>query len=198
MALCFSQRWKQKIMKVIKLVMLGVCMLTFFGIEAQNPARPDQAAGMENAKADSTTVTGADANQQVNNESGAITTDPRASNTPAVAQTTSSQSGSPAILSAENGKLRDGTNNVQRASMNMAGSPVRNIRLRDRNIDTDVEIKASQSQRNNQGTVQKKAGTVSGNKSGQSNSQPDQGNIKNKAGSDTQKKSRQPKRRGQS
>ncbi|MEO5602092.1 MAG: hypothetical protein ABIR06_14325 [Cyclobacteriaceae bacterium] len=185
-------------MKVIKLVMLGVCMLTFFGIEAQNPARPDQAAGMENAKADSTTVTGADANQQVNNESGAITTDPRASNTPAVAQTTSSQSGSPAILSAENGKLRDGTNNVQRASMNMAGSPVRNIRLRDRNIDTDVEIKASQSQRNNQGTVQKKAGTVSGNKSGQSNSQPDQGNIKNKAGSDTQKKSRQPKRRGQS
>jgi hypothetical protein len=46
------------------------------------------------------------------------------SNAPAVIQTTSSESGSPAILSKDNGKGRDGTNNVQRSSYNMAGAEV--------------------------------------------------------------------------
>src|SRR5688500_642649 len=49
----------------------------------------------------------------------AITTAEAASNTPAVEQTTTSGSGSPAVLSGEDGDGRDGTNNVQRASMNM-------------------------------------------------------------------------------
>src|SRR5688572_6976919 len=43
-------------------------------------------------------------------------------NTPAVIQRTSSESGSPAVLSGNNGKERDGTNNVQRATPNMAGA----------------------------------------------------------------------------
>jgi hypothetical protein len=43
-------------------------------------------------------------------------------NTPAVIQRTSSESGSPAVLSGNNGKERDGTNNVQRATPNIAGA----------------------------------------------------------------------------
>lgn len=41
---------------------------------------------------------------------------------PAVIQRTSSESGSPAILSGDNGSKRDGTNNVQRAKPNIAGA----------------------------------------------------------------------------
>ncbi|HEY0656066.1 MAG TPA: hypothetical protein VGD65_23185 [Chryseosolibacter sp.] len=43
-------------------------------------------------------------------------------NTPAVIQRTTSESGSPAILSGDNGTKRDGTNNVQRAKPNIAGA----------------------------------------------------------------------------
>jgi len=57
------------------------------------------------------------------------TADARASNTPAVPQTTTSDSGSPAVLSGGNGSDRDGTNNVQRASMNMAGSTAAGLKL---------------------------------------------------------------------
>jgi hypothetical protein len=46
------------------------------------------------------------------------------SNAPAVIQTTTSESGSPSILSENNGYERDGTNNVQRSSYNMAGAEV--------------------------------------------------------------------------
>jgi hypothetical protein len=56
------------------------------------------------------------------------------SNAPAVVQTTSSESGSPAILSKDDGKGRDGTNNVQRSSYNMAGAEVPgNMNLSDKN-----------------------------------------------------------------
>jgi hypothetical protein len=56
------------------------------------------------------------------------------SNAPAVVQTTTSESGSPAILSKDNGKGRDGTNNVQRSSYNMAGAEVPgNMNLSDKN-----------------------------------------------------------------
>lgn len=42
---------------------------------------------------------------------------------------TSSPSGSPSILSDDSGAKRDGTNNVQRATMNMVGSPAQHISL---------------------------------------------------------------------
>ena len=51
-------------------------------------------------------------------------TDPNKSNAPAVIQTTTSESGSPAILSDNNGSGRDGTNNIQRGTMKMAGAEV--------------------------------------------------------------------------
>lgn len=46
------------------------------------------------------------------------------SSAPAVVQSTSSESGSPSILSKDNGSGRDGTNNVQRAKPNIAGAEV--------------------------------------------------------------------------
>lgn len=48
----------------------------------------------------------------------------RASNTPSVIQPTTSESGSPSILSENNGRGRDGTGNVQRAKPNIAGAQV--------------------------------------------------------------------------
>lgn len=47
------------------------------------------------------------------------------STTTAVIQRTTSESGSPSVLSSDNGRERDGTNNVQRSTLNIAGSPVR-------------------------------------------------------------------------
>ena len=86
----------------------------------------------------------ADANSN-NRNGGNEATAERASNTPAVSQTTSSGSGSPAILSSKGGQGRDGTNNVQRASMNMAGSPANNIRLGKTNsVNADSEMRDRQ------------------------------------------------------
>ena len=66
--------------------------------------------------------------------------DPASSNVPAVLQETTSQSGSPAVLSGEEGSDRDGTNNVQRAKPNMAGSDVKGMRY-GKHKDTDREIR---------------------------------------------------------
>jgi hypothetical protein len=66
--------------------------------------------------------------------------DPDASNVPAVMQENSSQSGSPAVLSGEEGSDRDGTNNVQRAKPNMAGSKVKGMHY-GKGKDTDREIR---------------------------------------------------------
>ena len=68
------------------------------------------------------------------------------SNVPAVIQITTSESGSPGQLSENNGRGRDGTGNVQRATPNMAGSPVpsnlglseENQGQRNQNTNTDV------------------------------------------------------------
>jgi hypothetical protein len=46
------------------------------------------------------------------------------SNAPAIIQTTTSESGSPAVLSKDNGRSRDGTNNIQRSTYNMAGAKI--------------------------------------------------------------------------
>src|SRR5688500_11659032 len=102
--------------------------------------RPADTLGTNNAPGGSTEANG---NQNGSNAvagnpqgtNGALenggTSNAAASNTPAVEQTTTSQSGSPAVLSGQNGVQRDGTNNVQRASMNMVGSPVDNLNLGD-------------------------------------------------------------------
>lgn len=58
------------------------------------------------------------------------------SNASSVIQTTTSESGSPSILSPNNGNGRDGTNNVQRAKPNIAGAEVpSNMNLDKKNTD---------------------------------------------------------------
>jgi hypothetical protein len=76
--------------------------------------------------------------------------DPQASNAPTVIEETSSQSGSPAVLSGTKGEERDGTNNIQRAKPNMAGSSVNGLKIK--NVDEDKEIrkKTDQPQQNAQ------------------------------------------------
>ena len=63
--------------------------------------------------------------QTKSKETRGANTDPAKSNAPAVIQTTTSESGSPAILSGDNGNGRDGTNNVQRGTLKMAGAEVK-------------------------------------------------------------------------
>lgn len=54
---------------------------------------------------------------------------------PAVIQRTTSESGSPAVLSEDNGRKRDGTNNVQRATPNIAGAKEPgNMNLSEKNV----------------------------------------------------------------
>lgn len=72
---------------------------------------------------------------QANNSIG-NTKDEEKTSTPAVIQQTSSESGSPSVISQEDGKGRDGTGNVQRATPNMVGSPVpANWNLADKNVN---------------------------------------------------------------
>jgi len=107
----------------------------------QNPADTTGASSMGTRQADT-------GNQNTNaNSDDTASTDARVSNTPAVPQTSTSQSGSPAVLSGEDGSERDGTNNVQRASMNMVGSPVDNLNLdANESVDPDAEMKDRQDQ----------------------------------------------------
>jgi hypothetical protein len=56
------------------------------------------------------------------NENNTTQSGEQRNNTPAVIQRTTSESGSPAVLSGGNGTERDGTNNVQRAKPNIAGA----------------------------------------------------------------------------
>jgi hypothetical protein len=70
------------------------------------------------------------------------------SNAPAVIQSTSSESGSPSILSNENGSGRDGTNNVQRAKPNIAGAEVpSNMNIEQRNTPSGRTISGESGKR---------------------------------------------------
>ncbi len=71
-----------------------------------------------------------------------VKADPDVSNVPAVVQESTSQSGSPAMLSGKKGSDRDGTNNVQRAKPNMAGADVRGLKYGE-GKDPDREIRES-------------------------------------------------------
>jgi hypothetical protein len=167
-------------MKTVKWIILTIYVLICFVAAAQqqtttnsNQQKAEQArandrpaAGEQTPGDSATTVGGPDANQnkagaqstaQQQNETGdSGTTNPAASNTPAVSQTTSSQSGSPAVLAEEDGKMRDGTNNIQRATMNMAGSPVDNVNLKEGNVNPNTEIAESQRQSGNRSVTPQK------------------------------------------
>jgi hypothetical protein len=173
MASCFCGKCKTGIMKRIKLIMLALGMFAFFVAGAQSQANQKQGtqpattkaappAGAGNAveqnsadsvggKTANTTSQGTQATDANTGNSGA------ASSTPAVSQTTESMSGSPAILAADEGRKRDGTNSIQRATMNMAGSPVSNINVPKENVNPTTEIKqGTRAAENKNSSAQKK------------------------------------------
>jgi hypothetical protein len=108
------------------------------------------------------------------------------SNAPPVIQTTTSSSGSPGVLAEENGKQRDGTNNVQRASMNMVGSPVGNLNLGNaRTVDADTELRDRQNySQEKQVSAQNQNQSNAGNTSGQSEQINNNNRKQNNAASD--------------
>jgi hypothetical protein len=59
-------------------------------------------------------------------------------NTSGFNETSSSESGSPSVISGDNGKARDGTNNVQRADYNTGGAKIeRNLNIDKKNTERD-------------------------------------------------------------
>jgi hypothetical protein len=144
-------------MRKLKCILCIITVFFWFTADAQQQTQTKPGVNA-NAGQQATPKSPADAQQAdttgtANVTQGAGTTqdttnavsDARASNTPAVQQFTSSGSGSPAVLSGDKGKDRDGTNNVQRASMNMAGSPAANLNLDDQKaVDVDSELRDRQ------------------------------------------------------
>lgn len=105
----------------------------------QNDAEVNDAADSNDEPGTGDTPGATEAASAANNSEADSATN--VSNAPAVPQTTSSSSGSPAVLSGQNGEERDGTNTVQRASMNMVGSPAGNLNLSDgQAVDADTEL----------------------------------------------------------
>lgn len=103
----------------------------------------DTQAGQSTADTPGAAESAAEANND--NEGRAGQNSDGATVAPAVSETTSSGSGSPAVLSGDDGKKPDGTNTVQRASINMAGSPANNLGL-DQTGPEDVESEMKERQ----------------------------------------------------
>lgn len=171
----------------------GVLFFTALALHAQDQnkntqnktAGPAQQASA-NQNADTTRTTKAGTASEVNtttaNKANEKETNARASNTPAVPETTTSQGGSPAVLSGEKGSDRDGTNNVQRASMNMAGSPAAGLKL-DQNNSNQVDAEARDRQQYSQDKARsaKNQDRADGSTvSGTSGSEPGQVNNNNR------------------
>jgi hypothetical protein len=98
-------------------------------ISKNDPGKPQKKSvdsdGEKKSKENTDLVIDLNEDQTKSKETRGENTDPAKSNAPAVIQTTTSESGSPAILSGDNGNGRDGTNNVQRGTLKMAGAEMK-------------------------------------------------------------------------
>lgn len=103
-----------------------------------NPNNRNTGEGSNRRSVQETSESSMSDDDQAAEKSGAV----RKSNTgsSSISDVSTSGSGSPAMLSDEEGSERDGTNNVQRAEPNMAGSRVDGLRSR-RQVDPDREIR---------------------------------------------------------
>ncbi len=88
---------------------------------------------------------------------------------------TTSGSGSPSVLSAGNGRERDGTGNVQRATPNMVGSPVSN-NLRLEEADQNPSSKSGGQVRDQQDRPQQSATGAKGTKDDKNSKDKPSGN----------------------
>lgn len=124
--------------------------------DAQQETQGADAGDIGQQNASDTTATGGAGNTNGNDASSSgqsveegSSSDPAVSNVPAVPQKTSSDSGSPAVLSDSDGTLRSGTNNLPRATMNMAGAPAGDLNL-DQEMATDVDQEIDEKQQDSQ------------------------------------------------
>ena len=141
-------------MEQVRRFAVFIAVLSFIASSAQaqeTAARRAQSAGeVSDSSRSNGGSSAADSSATANMQEGSVITDDRAgratrsgnkTNAGGLIQETSSGSGSPAFLSGKDGAERDGTNNVQRAEMNMAGSPVGNLRLNDgKPADVNAEM----------------------------------------------------------
>ncbi|HEX8040451.1 MAG TPA: hypothetical protein VF490_14935 [Chryseosolibacter sp.] len=137
-------------MEQVKWVAIFIAVLSFIAASAQDQepaARPAQSTGQSTGSSPDSSATkniqqGSDmTGAGAENSADKAARSGNTTNAGGLIQETSSGSGSPALLSGKNGTERDGTNNVQRAHMNMAGSPVDNLRLNDRQpADVNAEM----------------------------------------------------------
>lgn len=130
-------------LRIIFLIITTCCTYALYGQQGSPSPESDNTAPADtNAAALSG---GAQAAVNDTTGAGSATAGQAANVAPTDQESTSSQSGSPAVLSGERGSDRDGTNNVQRASMNMVGSPVKNLDIDDeRPVDPDTEMRDRQ------------------------------------------------------
>ena len=158
-ASCFSTTSKKfVIMKSVRCFIIGLLAFCFLQLQAQHQN------GTAAEKKDGRQLNTAAGNRQENNGVNALDTasskksagaesstngkaeqSGNTSNTPGLIERTSSPSGSPALLSSGKGSQRDGTNNVQRATMNMAGAPASNLQLTRQQVDVNNEIQRGRS-----------------------------------------------------
>lgn len=175
-------------MKKIKWLMFFAAALFLLGaVEAQTPAQSgakEGGSGSRNSASNAADTAQAPGNGEIgtgtsslanppdleNNQSGNTTT------TPGLIQTTSSASGSPSVLSEEQGRDRDGTNTVQRGGLNMAGSPVDHLDLAgNKSVDVDEEIREQPQTAGQTTQPAQSSGAVNDNTRKENNTLSDQG-----------------------
>src|SRR5690606_15142427 len=117
-------------------VLTAVMAAATLSLNAQDAPQPNNPQQEQTSDADAgqrtnDTPGAAEAAAATNSDNAADTssTGGTASSAAAVTTPTPSSSGSPAVLSRNDGEGRDGTNTVQRATHNMAGSPVNGVRI---------------------------------------------------------------------
>lgn len=109
-------------------LLAGILVGATFSVKAQETAGQQQEQTSEQGTTD--TPGAEEAAASANNAAETDTTESGSAASAAVVTTpTTSGSGSPAVLSRNDGRGRDGTNTVQRATPNMVGSPVENVRV---------------------------------------------------------------------
>ena len=190
-------------MKKVKcfLVILSVFSCLLLRAQSQNKSATGSHLGKDAAtKNQNAADTTARNSRGENSEAANPKKSGNASNTSGMMEHTSSASGSPAMLSEGKGSERDGTNNVQRATMNMAGSPAQNLKLAKNPADASIEAEKGRGKVSERGINRKP--NVINNKSRRENNDLSDQNLssKNKASKtiqdNTRKKSKRRKSKG--
>src|SRR5688572_1749793 len=131
-SVCFGQNSKQELKDAEKKA-ADERSRSFGGKKTQSTLGAKKQIGEEgqnkNSEASETNETSpvisSNKDQDKSKETTGTNTNPERSNSPGVVESTTSEAGSPAILSENDGEGRDGTNTRQRATYKMAGAEIK-------------------------------------------------------------------------